>query len=56
MVIKDDQLDFRCFEFKTKKEKKKFKRDLIKRFTSTYEFCAKGITEFILLLRKQVYP
>ena len=37
MVIKDDQLVFRCFECR-KNYKTDFNRGLIKRFASTYEF------------------
>ena len=55
MVIKDDQLVFRCFECK-KNYEKIFNRGLIKRFASTYEFCDKDINKFILSLRKGVYP
>ena len=36
--------------------KKKFIKELIKRFKSTYEFCNKDLNKFILLLRKGVYP
>ena len=51
MIIKDDQLIFRCFECKTN-YKKDFNKDSIKRFTSIYEFCNKHVNKFILLLRK----
>ena len=34
------------------KYKKDFNKDLIKRFSNTYEFCNGGINKFILLLRK----
>ena len=36
--------------------KKKFNKELINRFASTYEFCNKDLNKFILLLRKGVYP
>ena len=36
--------------------RKKFNKELIKRFASTYEFCNKDLNKFILLLRKVVYP
>ena len=36
--------------------KKKFNKELIKRFKSTYEFCNKDLNKFILLLRKGAYP
>ena len=55
MLIKDDQLIFRCFECKNN-YKKYFNKDTIKRFASTYEFCNGEINKFILLLRKGVYP
>ena len=46
MSVKDDQLIFRCFGCK-KNYKKDFNKELIKRF---------DVNEFILLLRKGVYP
>ena len=52
---KDNQLMFRCFECKMN-YKKNLNKDLIKRFTSTYEFCNEDIDKFILSLRKGVYP
>ena len=55
MMFNDDQLIFRRFECK-KYYKKDFNKDLIKRFTSIYEFCNRDINKFILLLRKGVYP
>ena len=35
---------------------KKFNKELIKGFASTYEFCNKDLNKFILLLGKGVYP
>ena len=55
MIIKDDQLIFRCLECK-KNCKKDFNKYLIKRFASIYEFCNKDINKCILLLRKGVDP
>ena len=55
MIIKDEQLIFRCFECK-KNYKKYFNKDLINRFSSTYEFCNEDINKLISLLRKGVYP
>ena len=52
---KENQLIFKCTECR-KTHKKHFSKDLIKRFENTYEFCATDINEFILLLRKRVYP
>ena len=36
--------------------KKKFSKDLIKKFRNTYSFCDNDINKFVLLLRKGVYP
>ena len=55
MTTKDKQLIFRCFECK-KNYKKDFNKELINRFSNTYEFCNEDINKFILLLRKGVYP
>ena len=55
MIIKDDQLIFRCFDSK-KNYKKDFNNELIKRFASIYEFCNEDINKLILLLRKSAYP
>ena len=38
-----------------KNYKKNFNKDLIKRFTNTYEFCNGDINKCLLLLRKGVY-
>ena len=52
IIRKDDQLIFRYFECK-KNYKKEFNKELIKRFD---EFCNGDINNFILSLRKSVYP
>ena len=52
---KNEKLIFKCFNCE-QYYKKKFSKDLIKRFGSTYEFCNKDLNKFILLLRKGVYP
>ena len=52
---KNEKLIFKCFNCE-KYYKKKFNKELIKRFASTYEFCNKDLDKFILLLRKGVYP
>ena len=52
---KDEKLIFKCFNCE-QYYKKKFNKDLIKRFASTYEFCNKNLNKFVLLLRKGVYP
>ena len=36
--------------------KKKFNKDLIKKFKNAYSFCNNSLNKFILLLRKGVYP
>ena len=50
---KNEKLIFKCFNCE-QYYKKKFNKDLIKRFASTYEFCNKDMNKFILLLRKGV--
>ena len=52
---KNEKLIFKCFNCKTYYEKG-FNKELIKRFSSTYEFCNGNLNKFILLLRKGVYP
>ena len=44
----------KCFNCKQYYEKR-FNKELIERFASTYEFCNKNLNKFILLLRKGVY-
>ena len=51
----DETLIFRCFNCK-KNYKKEINKELIERFSSTYEFCEKDLNKFIMLLRKGVYP
>ena len=46
---KNEKLIFKCFNCE-QYYKKKFNKDLIKRFASTYEFCNKDLNKFILLL------
>ena len=55
MPIKDDQLICRCFKCKTNYNKD-FNKELINRFSSTFELCNKDINKFTLLLRKGIYP
>ena len=55
MITKDDKVILRCFECKENYQKG-FNEGLINRFANTYEFCNKDINEFILLLRKGMYP
>ena len=51
----NEKLILKCFNCKQYYEKR-FNKELIERFTSTYEFCNKNLNKFILLLRKGVYP
>ena len=51
---KNEKLILKCFNCETY-YRKKFNKELIKRFASTYEFCNKDLNKFILLLRKGVY-
>ena len=53
-ITKNKKLIFKCLN--CEQYKKKFNKDLIKRFASTYEFCNEDLNKFILLLRKVVYP
>ena len=55
MSIKNDQLDFRCFDCR-KNYKKDFNKGLIKRFADIYKFSNGEVNKFILLLRKGIYP
>ena len=55
MTTKDEQLIFRCFEYK-KNYKKAFNKELINRFSRTYKVCNGHINKFILLQRKGAYP
>ena len=52
---KNEKLILECYNCK-KRYRKKFNKDLIKRFASTYEFCNNDLNKFVLLLRKGVYP
>ena len=55
MKTKDEKLILRCFSFK-KNYEKDFNKELIKRFTNTYNFCDNDLNNFIVLLRRAVYP
>ena len=52
---KNEKLILECYNCK-QRYKKKFNKELIKRFASTYEFCNNDLNKFVLLLRKGVYP
>ena len=50
---KNEKLILECFSCK-QRYAKKFNKELIKRFASTYEFCNNDLKKFVLLLRKGV--
>ena len=52
---KNEKVILKCFNCKQYYQKR-FNKELIERFASTYEFCSKDLNKFILLLRKGVYP
>ena len=52
---KNEKLILECYNC-TQHYRKKFNKELIKRFASTYEFCNNDLNKFVLLLRKGVYP
>ena len=51
---KNEKLILKCFNWEAY-YRKKFNKELIKRFASTCEFYNKDLNRFILLLRKGVY-
>ena len=53
--IKNEKLHLKCFNCNSY-YKKKFNKDLIKKFKNTYNFCNDDLNKFILLLRKSVFP
>ena len=52
---KNEKLILECYNWK-QRYRKKFNKELIKIFASTYEFCNNDLNKFVLLLRKGVYP
>ena len=54
-ITKNEKLLLKCFNCDIYC-KKKFNKDLIKKFKKTYSFCNNDLNKFILLLRKGVYP
>ena len=50
---KNEKLILECYNCK-QHYRKKFNKELIKRFASTYEFCNNDLNKFVLLLRKGV--
>ena len=53
--IKNEKLLLKCFHCNTY-YKKKFNKDLIKKFKNTFSFCNNDLNKFISWLRKSVYP
>ena len=51
----DETLIFECIDC-GKEYKKGFNKELLERFSNTYEFCGNDINKFLILLRKGVYP
>ena len=54
-IKKNGKLPLKCFNCDVY-YKKKFNKELIKKFKNTYSFCNNDLNKFILLLRKGVYP
>ena len=54
-ILKNEKLLLKCFNCNIY-YKKKFNKDLMKKFKNTYSFCNNDLNKFILLLRKGVYP
>ena len=50
-----EKLIFKCIDWE-KEYEKDFKKELLERFENTYKFCDNDLNEFIMLLRKVVYP
>ena len=46
---------FKCIDCE-KEYEKEFNKELLKRFSNTYEFCDNDLNRFLILLRKGVYP
>ena len=54
-ITKNEKLLLKCFNCNTY-YKKKFNKELIKKFKNNYSFCNNDLNQFILLLRKGVCP
>ena len=53
-ITKNEKLLLKCFNCNIY-YKKKFNKELIKKFKNTYSFCDNDLNKFVLLLRKGVY-
>ena len=51
----NEKLIFKCIDCE-KEYEKEFNKELLKRFSNTYEFCDNDLNKFLFLLRKGVYP
>ena len=54
-IAKNEKLILECYNCK-QRYRKKFNKDLIKKFKNTYIFCNNDLNKFFLLQRKGVYP
>ena len=54
-ITKNEKLLLKCFNCDSY-YKKKFNKELTKKFKNTYSFCNNDLNKFILLLRKGIYP
>ena len=50
----NEKLIFKCIDCE-KEYEKEFNKELLKRFSNTYEFCDNDLNKFLILLRKGVY-
>ena len=55
LECKNEKLILECYNCK-QRYRKKFNKDLIKKFKNTYSFCNNDLNKCVLLLRKVVYP
>ena len=51
----NEKLIFKCNDCE-KEYEKEFNKELLERFSNTYEFCDNDLNKFFILLRKDVYP
>ena len=51
----NETLLFKCIDCE-KEYEKEFNKELLERFSNTYEFCGNDLNKFLILLRKGVYP
>ena len=55
MKVTDKKLIFRCCDCK-KNYEKEINKELVERFSNTYEFCDQNLNKSVMLLRKGAYP